>query len=151
MVLNWQLTPHNSTEYMQALSLRDAILRKPLGLAFDPDDLCKEGSDWHFVGLIDGLVQACCILTAVPTENSVKMRQVAVSEALQGQGIGRQLVHVCESWAAQNQITSIELNARQTAVPFYLHLGYELVGEEFVEVGLPHRHMRKLIDSCPAR
>jgi predicted GNAT family N-acyltransferase len=39
------------------------------------------------------------------------------------------------------------LNARDTAIPFYLHLGYELVGEPFVEVGIPHRKMRKALRS----
>jgi predicted GNAT family N-acyltransferase len=36
-------------------------------------------------------------------------------------------------------------NARKTAVPFYLQLGFETVGEEFEEVGIPHFRMQKTI------
>jgi predicted GNAT family N-acyltransferase len=35
------------------------------------------------------------------------------------------------------------LHARETAVPFYLKLGYEVVGGQFEEVGIPHFKMEK--------
>jgi predicted GNAT family N-acyltransferase len=38
------------------------------------------------------------------------------------------------------------LHARATAVPFYLRLGYTVVGEPFEEVGIPHRGMEKALD-----
>jgi len=37
----------------------------------------------------------------------------------------------------------IYLHAREYAVPFYEALGYHTFGEEFTEVGIPHRHMQK--------
>lgn len=37
------------------------------------------------------------------------------------------------------------MHARAYAVPFYLKLGYEVFGEEFVEVTIPHRFMQKNI------
>jgi len=37
------------------------------------------------------------------------------------------------------------LHAREAAIPFYLRLGYELEGEPFTEVGIPHRRMVKLL------
>ncbi len=39
----------------------------------------------------------------------------------------------------------ITLHARKNAVPFYLALGYKIIGEEFEEVGLPHFEMEKNI------
>jgi predicted GNAT family N-acyltransferase len=41
--------------------------------------------------------------------------------------------------------TTIILNARETAVKFYISLGYEIYGEPFVEVTLPHRKMKKTL------
>jgi predicted GNAT family N-acyltransferase len=35
------------------------------------------------------------------------------------------------------------MHARVTAVRFYEKLGYEVASEEFVEVTIPHRVMRK--------
>jgi predicted GNAT family N-acyltransferase len=73
----------------------------------------------------------------------VKMRQVAVDPHTQGTGVGRILVEASEAKARELGYAEIELNARETAVPFYLKLGYEVVGETFGEVGLPHKKMRK--------
>ena len=73
------------------------------------------------------------------------MRQVAVDESYQSKGIGRALVEYCEQVARDEQFTEIILHARETAVAFYLKLGYEVYGEPFIEVGIPHRNMRKFI------
>jgi predicted GNAT family N-acyltransferase len=37
------------------------------------------------------------------------------------------------------------MHARKTAVPFYERIGYQVAGEEFLEVGIPHYEMRKLL------
>ena len=44
----------------------------------------------------------------------------------------------------------IYLHAREVAVGFYTSMGYSVFGEEFSEVGSPHRHMQKfLVQSGP--
>jgi len=150
MRLEWQVVPHQSIGYWQSLTLRDEVLRKPLNLLFDPAELEKESSDFHVVGFHDGLVIACCILSKVEQGTALKMRQVAVRQALQRNGLGRQMVEYCESLTVELGAQRISLNARESALPFYLALGYEVEGEEFTEVGLPHRRMRKLVDSHPS-
>lgn len=30
-------------------------------------------------------------------------------------------------------------------MPFYLKLGYEVFDEDFIEVGIPHKHMQKFM------
>ena len=71
------------------------------------------------------------------------MRQVAVAENRQKQGIGQRLVAYSETWAQRNAFEKMTLHARETAVPFYLKLGYTTVGERFFEVGIPHFKMEK--------
>jgi predicted GNAT family N-acyltransferase len=71
------------------------------------------------------------------------MRQVAVNDKSQRSGIGSRLVAYSEEYAREHGYETMELNARQTAVPFYLRLGYEITGDPFTEVGLPHRKMQK--------
>ena len=73
------------------------------------------------------------------------MRQVAVQSNLQGIGIGKKLVQFVEQEAKKLGITHFELNARKSAVPFYLSMNYALEGEEFEEVGIPHFRMKKLL------
>lgn len=133
---------YGTEEYELEVALRDKILRKPLGLKFSKEQLAKESKDTHFGAFANNKLFGCLVLTP-HTETTVKMRQVAVDSDVQGTGIGRQLVAECEAKAKKMGFTEIILSARDTAVPFYLKLGYEIVGEPFVEVNIPHRKMRK--------
>ena len=71
------------------------------------------------------------------------MRQVAVDAPFQQNGIGKKMVQFCESFATSRNFNKIELNARKSAVPFYLSLDYQIVGDEFLEVNIPHYKMIK--------
>ena len=50
-----------------------------------------------------------------------------------------------EEFARTHGFTFMVLNARETAVPFYLKLNYAIVGEPFEEVTIPHRRMMKAL------
>jgi predicted GNAT family N-acyltransferase len=137
-----KLLAFGSPEQLQTLALRDAILRQPLGLVFDPAELPAEAAEIHLAAYSANELVGVLLLR--PLENgAIKMRQVAVATAAQGQGVGRALVHQAEATARSRGFGLMELNARQTAVDFYLVLGYEAVGEPFTEVGIPHRKMQK--------
>jgi predicted GNAT family N-acyltransferase len=42
-------------------------------------------------------------------------------------------------------MASVELNAQTHALGFYEQLGFRAQGEEFMEAGIPHRHMRLVL------
>lgn len=131
-----------SPEYDEAVALRTEVLRKPLNMEFSPDQLAREYADFHF-GLWDNEgLNATLTLTDLG-EDIIKMRQVAVSFQKQGQGMGGNLVKFCEIWAANKGYARMVLHARETAVKFYLNLGYNTVGDQFEEVGIPHLKMEK--------
>ena len=130
-------------EYDQTVHLRDKILRKPLGLAFSEEQLAEEFSDVHLAAYTsDWILRGCLVLTP-KGDKTLKMRQVAVDEAFQKTGVGRQLVEASEVFARRNGFDVMELNARDTAVPFYEKLNYTIVGEQFEEVGIAHFKMMK--------
>lgn len=133
-----------SPEYSQEVSLREKVLREPLGLRFSSEELNRESSEIHIAAFDENIIKGCLLLRP-DKDKHMKMRQVAVSPDRQGAGIGKLLVHFAEEWAKENGIVEFELNARETAVAFYLSLGYELVGEPFIDLGIPHRKMRKSI------
>jgi N-acetylglutamate synthase-like GNAT family acetyltransferase len=135
---------YGSAEYQAEVELRYRILRQPLGLEFTSEQLAQEAFDKHIGAFEDGRLVGCLFLS--PQENNtLKMRQVAVHPDLQGRGIGKQLVYFSETYARESGFAEIHLRARETAVKFYLSLGYELEGSPLTEVGLPHRVMRKRI------
>ena len=133
---------YHSADYAKALNLRDQVLRQPLGLSFTEAELKKDENDTHF-GLFEGeTILACLILTE--TENKrMKMRQVAVDIRYQGKGLGKKLSLAAEQYALNKGFNVMFCHARKTAAPFYQSLGYSIVGDEFVEVNIPHYIMQK--------
>lgn len=142
--ITFQLVEHGTAEYDETLALRYEILRRPLGLEFDPDALAREDSDYHLAGYRDGELVACLVLTP-HDDGEIKMRQVAVRESEQGRGVGRDLVRESERVARANGFSRVVLNARAAVVPFYEKLGYRVVGEPFEEVTIRHRGMERFI------
>ncbi len=144
MVLELRKIEYNSKEYQHTLKLRDRILRFPLGLRLTPQELVKDECDIHLGGFFGEELIACLILSVVAAQR-MKMRQVAVDEKRQGIGIGAQLVRFSEQIARENQMTTLELSARSTAVDFYLRQGYQVVGDAYSEQKIPHIKMTKCL------
>ena len=141
--LSFRELAFESPAYFESIKLRDRILRKPLGLQFKPEDLAREGSDYH-LALMDENAKliACLVLTPIDKER-VRMRQVAVEESAQGRGIGRQLVEKAESFARKKGYREMSCHARSVVLPFYLKMNYKIVEGPFTEVGIEHYKMSK--------
>jgi predicted GNAT family N-acyltransferase len=138
------LIEHGSGEYEETVALRDEVLRKPLGLSYDPAELAGEKDSFH-LALREGLELVACLVLKPLNERCIKMRQLAVRESSQAKGFGRELVNYAHSFATERGYAEIVLHARETARGFYEKLGYEAEGDSFVEVGLPHIAMRNKI------
>ena len=137
-----KIIDHGSPEYQQMVQLRYEILRKPLGLNFTPDELEKEKEEILIAAYEDEKMLGCCMLVKV-SPTTVRLRQMAVLNNLQGKGIGRALMQFGENIARDRGFKKITMHARKTATGFYEKLGYEVTGEEFEEVNLPHYIMSK--------
>ena len=138
------LIEHGSGEYEETVALRDEVLRKPLGLSYDPTELAGEKDSFHFA-LREGAELVACLVLKPLDEQCIKMRQLAVRESSQGKGCGRELVNYAESFVRERGYAEIVLHARKTARGFYWKLGYVTEGDFFTEVGLPHLLMRKML------
>lgn len=134
----------NSPEQKASIALRRKILRIPLGLDFTAEELESEADQVH-IGCFDGRLIIGILILVKSNADTLKMRQVAVDDTLQGKGIGKQLVAFAEQWSRANGFRNMLLHARETAVPFYLSMQYETIGERFEEVGIPHFKMFKKI------
>ncbi len=133
-----------SPAYDEACSLRDELLRRPLGLTLTAEDREGEERQWHLVAEAGGKVVACLVLQPL-SGGELKMRQVAVAAAFQKRGLGRALVERAEALGRERGSVTMVLHARLPVVPFYEMLGYRALGEPFVEVTIPHRRMHKAL------
>ncbi|MFT4023838.1 MAG: GNAT family N-acetyltransferase [Flavihumibacter sp.] len=137
-----KIIDHGSAEYKQMIRLRDDILRRPLGLSFSQEELDKEKEEILIAAFEEEKMLGCCMLVKEdPTV--VRLRQMAVSNNLQGKGIGRAMMQFAENVARDRGFHKLMMHARKTAVGFYERLGYEIAGPEFEEVTIPHYVMEK--------
>lgn len=133
---------YGSSEYKQMVKLRDAILRKPLGLSFSSEELAREKEDILLGAFDEEEILACCLLTKMDND-TLKLRQMAVQNNLQGKGIGASLMSFAETLARDKGYKKLTMNARDSAIGFYEKFGYRIKGDEFIEVNVPHHIMEK--------
>jgi ribosomal protein S18 acetylase RimI-like enzyme len=130
--------------YQAELLLRWRVLREPLGLPFEATRFPFEEQSLHLVAMEEGAVVGC-VLFHPEGDGTGRLFQMAVEPLRQGQGIGQRLVLALEADVARRGYGTVTLHAREGAVGFYSRLGYAVYGAPFTEVGLPHRHMRRLV------
>lgn len=132
--------------YRQAEQMRNELLRLPLGLNLFDEDRSGEKDDRHF-GLVERGELIACLVISELGDAHVKLRQMCVAAKRQSGGLGRYLIEQTEMVLGGGGVESIELAARLPARQFYERLGYQVVGEVFIEVTIEHIKMRKRLVS----
>lgn len=74
-----------------------------------------------------------------------KVERICVLSQSRGTGAGKLIMDKIEQYAKQNNYSALKLNAQTQAIPFYDKLGYEIISEEFMDAGIPHRTMKKYV------
>jgi len=137
-----KIIDHGSKEYKQMVHLRTEILRKPLGMHFSEEELELEKNEILIGAFEEDKMLACCMLVD-EGERNCRLRQMAVLNNLQGKGIGRALMIFAENIARDRGFKKLTMHARKTALGFYERLGYNVSGDEFSELNIPHYIMEK--------
>jgi predicted GNAT family N-acyltransferase len=131
--------------YAAELELRFVVLREPLGHTRADVAFPFEEESLHLVAVDEGKVVGC-VLFHPESASSGRLLQMAIATAQQARGLGRQMVLTLEAELRTRGIREVHLHAREDVVRFYERLGYAVFGEPFIEVSIPHRHMRRLLE-----
>jgi N-acetylglutamate synthase-like GNAT family acetyltransferase len=133
--LLFRIVPFGQTDpYQDLLKLRTKVLRDGL-LPYKEQELQSEKDDLH-IGLYRlGKTEAIGCLLIRRVGEWCQMRQVAIDPSEQGKGLGSLLITYFEDYARSIGITHLFIEARESAVPFYLHNGYSVLPESFVNEG----------------
>lgn len=137
-----KIIDHGTREYQQMVKLRDDMLRRPLGLTFTPEELEEEKDNMLIGAFEDDSLLGCCMLVE-ERPGTVRLRQMAVLNDLQGKGIGRALMQFAENIARDHGYRVLMMHARKNAIGFYEKMGYKIKSTEFEEVTIPHYVMEK--------
>jgi predicted GNAT family N-acyltransferase len=74
-----------------------------------------------------------------------KVERICVLKVARKSGAGKAIMGEIEKFASTKGVNKLKLNAQTHAIPFYSGLGYEVVSEEFLDAGIPHKTMVKKI------
>ncbi|WP_400246567.1 GNAT family N-acetyltransferase [Niallia sp. JL1B1071] len=72
-----------------------------------------------------------------------KVERICILSTNRKGGAGKAVMNKIEEYALNSGAPALKLNAQTHAIPFYSKLGYEVVSEEFLDAGIPHRTMIK--------
>lgn len=73
--------------------------------------------------------------------DEVAIGRVISAKRVRREGLGRELMSICMNYCASNYPGPIKIMAQSYLLQFYESYGFERVGEEFLEDGLPHYYM----------
>jgi predicted GNAT family N-acyltransferase len=103
----------------------------------------RDGEALHLVAVREGAVIGTCRL--VFDGPVARLGRMAVEADLRGQGVGAALLEEAERCALEAGSERIDLHAQTPAIPLYARHGFEQRGDLFVEEGIPHVSMEKLL------
>lgn len=134
----------NSKEFWEIVRLREIVLRLPIYKRFSYAEIMNESEQ-----LIVGMYENQHLLGSmqfIQTGDRYKMRQVAIHPKFQSKKLGSRLLEFCEAYIQRYGGKKIYCHARDTAKNFYLKNGYQIKGDTFHEVDLPHWKMWKALN-----
>jgi GNAT superfamily N-acetyltransferase len=89
----------------------------------------------------------------LPRRRAYQLRGMAVDDRRQGEGIGRKLLLAATERLLRLGADAVWANARDSALGFYQHLGWQVVGDGFVHgpMALPHHVVVLELRAAPSR
>jgi len=98
---------------------------------------------FHFCLYKDGLLIAYC--RCFLENSNIHIGRVVVKKEYRKQGYGRKIIAYAEQKLLDKSHTFV-LGAQEQAIPFYSKLGYQICSSMFLDAGIPHYLMKKIID-----
>ncbi|KKB38087.1 GNAT family N-acetyltransferase [Bacillus thermotolerans] len=72
-----------------------------------------------------------------------KAERICILPDYRKKGAGRLIMEALETHAKGQGLPGVKLDAQVHAIPFYEKLGYEIISDEFMDAGIPHKTMKK--------
>ncbi|HNV27159.1 MAG TPA: GNAT family N-acetyltransferase [Nitrospira sp.] len=107
-----------------------------------PEELEWDGLDPQCAHVLAWNGQGDAIGTARMQPNGT-IGRMAVLKDWRGRGAGRALLEALLDCAVRQELTRVTLSAQTHAIGFYERAGFHVVGELFIDAGIPHRKMVK--------
>jgi predicted GNAT family N-acyltransferase len=145
----------SAADRLAAWRIRECVFVREQGIE---ERIERDGLDdlaWHLVARDDGeTVGTARVLGLdeaggpIPLETArvAKIGRMAVVAEKRRLGIGSRLLEAALALCRRHGIERVELSAQEYVAPFYERAGFRIEGEGYLEAGIPHRHMSRLLE-----
>ncbi|MBM6618180.1 GNAT family N-acetyltransferase [Bacillus suaedaesalsae] len=135
----------NNTEFEDALKVRREVFIEEQQVPEEEEIDQYEDICTHVVVYDDNKPVATGRLRDY--EGIGKLERICVLSSHRSHGLGKVVMDQLESIAEKQGFSKLKLNAQTHAEGFYAKLGYETVSDIFMDAGIPHVTMVKIINA----
>ncbi|NRD78461.1 GNAT family N-acetyltransferase [Bacillus sp. BRMEA1] len=126
-----------------AFKVRKIVFVEEQNVPFEEEIDQYEDEATHFVLYLNGEPAGAGRFRII--DGTGKVERICVLKEVRKTGSGKAIMEAIEYFAKNQGIHKLKLNSQTHAIPFYSNLGYEVVSEEFMDAGIPHKTMMKQI------
>lgn len=139
-------SPETKNDFNSYYDLRWKILRKPYNQKKGSEKDTKELVSHHLMAYLPSNKVIGVGRIHEDKNKKAQIRFMAVHSKYRNNNVGKKILKELEQYAYKNSINNIYLNARDSAVKFYLKNGYKIIKKSHVLFGnLHHWLMEKNI------
>jgi predicted GNAT family N-acyltransferase len=135
-----------SLDFPVIQQIRTVVFQMEQGVAADLEFDGKDEAATHLLAYLDHQPVGTARIRRLG-DHTAKVERVAVLKTARGFGIGKHLMLEAFAFLSKAQILEVRIHAQEAVRDFYQGLGFEPEGEIFVEAGIPHVKMKKLLTS----
>lgn len=139
-----------SLDFPAIQHIRSLVFQIEQGVTADLEFDGKDETADHLLASLDGQPVGTARIRRLD-DRTAKVERVAVLNAARGLGIGKRIMVEALAFLTNARIAEVHIHAQAAVQDFYEQLGFEPEGEVFMEAGIPHVKMKKLLTSQTAR
>lgn len=98
---------------------------------------------FHFLVIDDGKDAGAFRITI--NDKTARLQRFCFLKDFRKKGLGSATLEYIEKYCRDNNVNKIEFDAKMESAPFYLKNNYRIVSSEFIEAGIPHVKMEKVL------
>lgn len=133
----------NQKELDDAFTIRKIVFVEEQNVPLEEEIDQFEDEATHFVMYNEGTPVAAGRFRVV--DGYGKVERICVLKEARKTGAGKAVMNAIETHAYNQGLHKLKLNAQTHAIPFYAGLGYEVASDVFMDAGIPHKTMIKVV------
>ncbi|NBD16943.1 MAG: GNAT family N-acetyltransferase [Cyanobacteria bacterium] len=134
---------HDFNDFARCIMIRTRVFVIEQNICAEIETDKWENSSTHYLAT-DGEKALATARWRLIDNQAAKIERVAVLKEARGQGVGTALMrYLLQEIHSQPNIQTIKLGSQNSAIPFYEKLGFQVIGKEYLDAGIPHHLMVK--------